>query len=86
MTDEDRQKLADLALRALDTIAADYGDDAELVGATIVFEVRVTDEDGDPLYHGNFKSLEGMSPHHVGGLLAATGEYIFRPWKDPDGD
>jgi hypothetical protein len=75
--DEDRQGLADLAMRALDTIADDYGDDAELVAASLVFEVKVKDEGGEELWHGNYKSLEQNSPHHIAGLLQATAEDIL---------
>ena len=73
MTDDDRRDLADLAMRALDTIAEDYGD-ADLIAACLVFEVRTKDdEDGEDLFHGNYKSLERNSPHHIGGLLQRSG-------------
>lgn len=79
ITDENRAALADLAMRALDTILEDYGDDAELLAASLVFEVRAPDEDGEWLYHGNYKSLENNSPHHIGGLLRATAAHILGP-------
>lgn len=83
MTDDDRAALADLAMRALDTILDEYGDDAELCAASLVFEVRIEDEDGEPLYHGNYKSLPGCSPHHIAGLLSTTALYIQTP-EAPD--
>ena len=88
MTEEDRRELADLALRALDTINDDYGEDAELCAASIVFEVRVPaqDADDDPVYHGNYKSLERNSPHHIAGLLHTTAGYIMSPAYDVDDD
>lgn len=76
MTDQDRAVLADLAMQALDTILEDYGDDAELVAASLVFEVKTKDEDGDEVFHGNYKSLERNSPHHIAGLLQTTANYI----------
>lgn len=79
ITDEDRSRLAGLAMRALDRIVEDYGDDAELVAASLVFEVKATDEDGDAVWHGNFESLTGNSPNHIAGLLQSTAEYIWRP-------
>lgn len=82
ISDEDRRQLADLAMRALDTILEDYGDEAELVAASLVFEVKVTDEEGEDMWHSNYKSLVGNSPHHVAGLLHSTAEYIMRPADD----
>jgi hypothetical protein len=78
MTDDDRARVADLAMRALDTILEDYGEDAELVAASLVFEVKLKDEDGDDVWHGNYKSLEENSPHHIAGLLHQTANYILR--------
>jgi hypothetical protein len=78
MTDDDRARLADLAMRALDTILEDYGEDAELVAASLVFEVKLKDEDGDDIWHGNYKSLEANSPHHIAGLLHQTATYMMR--------
>lgn len=77
ISEEDRQAVADLALRALDTILEDYGEDAELMAACLCFEVRVVDEDGDDIYHGNYKSLPQNSPHHIAGLMQATAEHVL---------
>jgi hypothetical protein len=79
--DADRAELADLAMRALDCITDDYGEDAELICACLVFEVRTpnADDEDDPdgaTFHGNWRSLERNSPHHLAGLLAATANYM----------
>ncbi len=80
ITEDDRRALGDLALRALDTIAEDYGEDAELVTAALVFEVKtVDDEDDEDVWHGNYKSIDGTSPHHIAGLLRSTADYLQSP-------
>jgi hypothetical protein len=76
MTDDERADLADLAMRALDTILDDYGDEAVLCCACLVYEVKTTDEDGDDVWHGNWVSLKDASPHHVGGLLANIANHV----------
>lgn len=82
MDEASRQQVADLAFRALDTIAEEYGDDAVLCTAALVFEVRVKNEEGVDYYHSNFKVLPDTSPHHIGGLLVSTGQYIL-DWEPP---
>lgn len=82
MDDTDQQKIADLAMRALDTISSEYGEDAELCTAVFVFEVKATNDDGEDYYHSNFKILPGTSPNHAGGLLVSTGNYIL-DWEPP---
>jgi dihydrodipicolinate synthase/N-acetylneuraminate lyase len=79
ITDADRQELADLAMRALDTIVADYGDDATLEAASLVFEVKTLDDDGVQVWHGNYNSLERNGPHHIAGLHIATAAYLLNP-------
>lgn len=76
ISDDDRRELGDLAMRALDTIIEDYGEDAELLAASLVFEVKSLDEDGDEVFHGNYKSLERNSPHHISGLLRCAADWI----------
>lgn len=83
ITEEDRREVADLAMRALDTIDRDYGEDAELTAATLVFEVRAPDEDGDYRYEGNYKSLARCSPFHIAGLLKVAIDWLTTP---DDGD
>ena len=81
ITDQDRADLADLAMRALDTILEDYGEDADLCAASLVFEVKVrdaTDDDGS-LFHANYKCLAQNSPYHIGGLLHSTAMHILTP-------
>ena len=78
ISEEDRAALADLALRAIDTILEDYGEEAELCAACLVFEVRVgADEPADEVFHGNYKSLERNSPHHIAGLMTATANHVL---------
>jgi hypothetical protein len=82
ISDADRARLADLAMRAIDTIIEDYGDDAELVAASLVFEVKVPDADGDEdedRWHVNYKSLSGISPNHIAGILAGTAQWLQTP-------
>lgn len=87
MTDDDRASLADLAMRALDTILEDYGDDAQLMAATVVFEVRTPGADeADDLFYTNYQSLAGNSPHHIAGLLYGTALHILAPASDVDTD
>lgn len=81
ISDEDRREVADLAMRALDTIAEDYGDGASLTAATLVFEVRTEGEDG-ARYEGNYASLARNSPFHIAGLLRAAEEWLTRPDED----
>lgn len=73
----DRAKLADLSMRALDTIIDDYGEGAELLGASLVYEVRVPRGEGEWAHHGNFVSLPDMSPTHVGGLHQETANWLL---------
>jgi hypothetical protein len=79
MTDEERHDVADLAMRALDTILEDYGEDARLSAASLVFEVEVPDEDERSMYHVNYKSLERSSPTHVGGLMQSMALHLLGP-------
>lgn len=80
ITDQDRSDLADLAMRALDTIIEEYGEEsAELLAASLVFEVKAPDAAGEPLYHCNYKSLERNSPQHIGGLLYGSAMHILAP-------
>lgn len=80
---EDRQLLTDMVMRALDCIE-EYGDDAEFLGATMVFEVRVPDPDPDDAehpwtYHGNYRSTTGTSTAHAGGLAQQLANWLLTP-------
>ena len=87
ITDKDKQELGDLVFRALDTIENDYGEDAELAAACIVFEVKVKDgRDGDYTWHGNYKSLRRNSPNHIGGILRTAAEWMTMPCDADDCD
>lgn len=77
MTEQDRQDLADLAMRALDCIIEDYGPDAKLTAACLVFEVQTTDEDGDTVHHGNYRSLARNTATHIGGLMQSTAYWLL---------
>lgn len=89
ITDEDKQKLADLVMRAFDAIAEDYGDDAELVTGILVYEVRVPDTESktnDWFWHGNFEGMNETSPHHISGLLETTAQQIKDNFVEEDED
>lgn len=79
MTEQDRADLADLALKALDQILEEYGDDAKLMGATLIYEVETVDEDGDTVYHGNYRSLERCTASHVGGMAQTLANHLMNP-------
>ncbi len=75
---EKRASLTDLALRTLDTIEEDYGEDAELGDAVIVFDVLVPDADdpdSPPTNHGNYLSTTDRSAV-VSGLLRMAELYV----------
>lgn len=78
ISDEDRATLGDLAMRTFDKIEAEYGEDAELVAASIVFEVRVKNEDDRWEHHGNYESTEHSSAH-IGGLHQQMAHYLLNP-------
>ena len=75
ITDEDRQRLSDVMLKALDRIE-EYGDDAELMAATLVYECRVPDHAGWE-YHGNYNSTEGTTPAHAGGMAQQLANWLL---------
>lgn len=77
ISDDDRARLGDLAMRAIDTILEDYGEDATLTAATLVFEVKAKNDEGEQVWHGNYESLEDSSPSHVAGLLGSTAMWIM---------
>jgi hypothetical protein len=78
MTARDRERVADLAMRAIDTIIEDYGPDAELVAACLVFEVR-TGAGDDERWDVTYKSLPGNSPNHIAGLMHSMAAYLEIP-------
>lgn len=87
ITDDDRRKLTDMVMRALDGIE-EYGDDAEFLGATMVFEVRVPDPDdaAEPwTYHGNYRSTDGTSTAHAGGMAQQLAHWLLTPDQGPGG-
>ena len=69
--------LADLAMRAIDTIAERCANhEHELVGACLVFEVRMKDENGDDHWNADVNALDGMGPFHAVGLLRTCADHI----------
>lgn len=70
-------------MRCLDTIVDDYGDDARLLAASLVFEVVVGEGD-DARYHVNYRSLPDSSPHHIAGLMYNTAAHISSPDTDEE--
>jgi hypothetical protein len=84
MNSDDQAKLGDLAMRSIDTILKDYGEDSVLVAATLIFVVRVPDthDPTDDLFHVNYRSLEGSSPMHIAGLAHSMAAHLFSPASD----
>lgn len=82
ISDEKRASLTDLALRTLDTIEEEYGENAELGDAVIVFDVLVPDS--PPTNHGNYLSTTERSVV-ASGLLRMAELYMSRS-DPPDED
>lgn len=85
ISDEDKRALADLSLRALDCIEEEYGPDAELSGAVMVFEVRLPDPESTTdtwMYQGNYRSMRGVSPSHAGGMCQLTANWLLGHFED----
>jgi uncharacterized protein YnzC (UPF0291/DUF896 family) len=79
ITDEDKARLGDLAMRAIDKVIDEYGEDATLKMASLVFEVKVVDEDGDDVYHVNYESFQDATPNHVGGMYYGMAHWLLTP-------
>ncbi len=77
MNDQDKIEVAELSMRALDLILDEYGPEARLTGATLIFEVETTDEDGDIVYHGNYRSLDRCTASHVGGMAQTVANLLL---------
>jgi hypothetical protein len=78
ISDEKRASLSDLALQVLDTIEEQYGEDAELGDAVIVFDVLYPDPDdpdGSPVNEGHYLSTTERSTI-VSGLLRMAELYM----------
>lgn len=78
ITEDDRRDLGDLAIRSLDSIE-DYGEDATLSAATIVFEVRHDGGDGREIFSCEYKSLDRNSPRHIAGILQSMVNWLTIP-------
>lgn len=68
-----RQEVGDLAMRALDHIDA-HGGDARVVGAVLVYEIRVGDQ-----AHVGIEKSDDLSPYHASGMLLAAAEAVTAP-------
>jgi hypothetical protein len=69
ISDEKRSALSGLALQALDVIEEQYGDEAELGDAVIVFEVLTPDLDEPetgPINHGHYRATTNRTSIALG--------------------
>lgn len=74
--EEQRQALADLAMRGIDATLEEYGDGASLTAAALVFEVCEDDTD-EWRWHGHWETLKGQSPHYTAGLLREAARILM---------
>lgn len=85
ITDEDRARLGDLAMRAIDNIIEWYGEDATLEDAVLIFEVSRPDEE-----HGGETCTElnaECTTHRAiiaGGMAAAYANLQLTAWTGGD--
>jgi hypothetical protein len=73
ITEEDRAKLGALAMQALDTVEREYGEEAQLGDACIVYEVLTPNPDDadDLLNEGRYHSTTKRTAIPVGLLTLA---------------
>lgn len=84
ITDEDRQKLGDLAMRAIDSILDQYGEDATLEDAVLIFEVSRHDPDlGERVTEINGKTTTHRAAV-VGGITAAYAVTQLTEWGEDE--
>lgn len=90
--DEQRARLSTLALQALDDIDELYGDEAELVDAVLVYEVRLPgddpdsdDEDDTVRTELNHRSTNFRSTV-TSGMLRIASENVAGGWTRADDD
>lgn len=77
ISDEDRKALSDMVFRALDTIEEEYGEDASLECAALVFEVRYRPlADSPDAFTVHWKMLRTSSPLHVCAMLHKAGDCV----------
>ncbi len=92
ITDEDRARLGGLAMRAIDSIIEQYGDDAQLEDALIVYEISLPDQEhGEPHRETEIGSeCTSYRATIAGGLAQAyahTQLFAFVPGsEEPEGD
>jgi hypothetical protein len=81
ISEDDRRELADVVMRALDDILEEFGEDAELLGATMVAEIQVGD-----MFHGRYWSMPRTSPAHAIGMLHMSAAFLGAPVSDDEDD
>jgi hypothetical protein len=87
ITDEDRVKLGDLAMRAIDAVLDEYGEDAVLEDAVLVYEVSYPDPDHEGETATTMSSETTTHRATVaGGLAAAYAATQLAPWASSDDD
>lgn len=86
ITDEDRAKLGDLAMGAIDTILDTYGEEASLEDAVLVFEVSYPDRDheGETLTEINAQTTTHRATVAGGIALAYANTQIGPNWSRED--
>ena len=85
IADEDRARLTDLVLGALDDIIERYGEDAELEDAVLVYEVSYPDDEHDA---ERLTEISSQTTTHraavAGGLAQAYANTQLEPWARAD--
>ena len=74
ITDADRAALGTLAMQAIDTILAKYGEDATLTAACLVYEVQTTKKE-----HHHIELSPALGNYHAAGMLHGMAAYM---WSD----
>lgn len=87
ITDEDRARLGDLAMRAIDDILDRCGEDATLEDAVLVYEISYPDPDNEGDRSTEISSRTTTHRAAVaGGLAAAYAATQLAPWADTTDD
>lgn len=87
LSDEDKQQLTDMVLRALDVVDRDYEDtNVKLTGAVLLWEVEMVDEsDEDQASHQyNWHTLIGQAAMHSVGMAQGMIHVIMSSFYDTD--
>lgn len=87
ITEKDRAKLGDLAMRAIDSILEEYGEDAVIEDAVLLYEVSYPDPDHDGETATTMSSETTTHRATVaGGLAAAYAATQLAPWASTGDD